>query len=67
MRAHAAFDAIWKTGLMSRTEAYQWLADRMYKTEVHIAELDVPDCQTVIKIVQDAYPNLRPIPNRNLR
>jgi hypothetical protein len=29
MAAHEAFDPLWRTGGMTRRDAYQWLADQM--------------------------------------
>lgn len=29
MAAHSSFDTIWKSGWMSRSRAYQWLADEL--------------------------------------
>lgn len=41
--AHRAFDPIWKSGALSRTRAYAWLAGRMGLTrkECHIAFFDL--------------------------
>jgi hypothetical protein len=49
-KAHWAFDKLWKDGYMKRKEAYQQLADRMGKTEVHIGEMDEEQCAEVVKI-----------------
>jgi hypothetical protein len=51
IRAHAAFDPIWKSGEMRRPEAYLWLTRAMgLKRQVHIAELDEADCGRVITL-----------------
>ena len=50
MRAHAAFDAIWKSGAMPRAKAYGWLSKQMGLERIHIAELDVAGCRRVIEI-----------------
>ena len=48
--AHRQFDPIWKSGLMSRKEAYRWLADmlRIPIDECHIGMFDIKMCQKVI-------------------
>jgi hypothetical protein len=37
-QAHEAFDVFWNTGLMSRSEAYLWLADKL---EIEISECHI--------------------------
>lgn len=50
--AHAAFDPLWKTRTMPRTEAYKWLADRMGLTpgETHISWMDAATARRVVEI-----------------
>ena len=50
--AHRQFDPIWKSGLMSRREAYKWLADMLNISldECHIGMFDVKMCQKVIHL-----------------
>lgn len=50
--AHRQFDPIWKSGLMSRKEAYKWLADMLMipNEECHIGMFDVKMCQKVIQL-----------------
>lgn len=50
--AHAAFDPIWKDGVMSRKEAYAWLANELNipVLECHMGEFDCQQCATVVKI-----------------
>jgi len=50
MRAHAAFDPIWKSGRMSRVDAYRWLARRMESEEIHIGEQDIGGCSRIVVI-----------------
>ena len=56
IRAHAAFDDLWKSGKMKRGEAYVWLAKEMSihincsYFQIHIGELGIEDCQKVIRI-----------------
>jgi ssDNA-binding Zn-finger/Zn-ribbon topoisomerase 1 len=51
MRAHEIFDQLWKTGKMSRDDAYKWLAQKlgMTKETAHIGRFDVKTCERVIK------------------
>lgn len=58
MRAHAAFDPLWKTKRMSRARAYAWLAEAMERREVHMGEMDVWECELVIRLVRQHYPDL---------
>ena len=48
--AHLAFDPIWKTKIMIRTEAYYWLAKQLgiKPTQCHIGEFDIEQCKKVI-------------------
>lgn len=50
MSAHTAFDPIWKTGLMTRSGAYAWLAKmmRMNPEDCHIGMFDVDQCKLVV-------------------
>ncbi len=52
MRAHAAFDPIWRIGGKSRSDAYQWLADGMGmdKKETHIGMFNEEQCRKVIEL-----------------
>jgi hypothetical protein len=54
MRAHDAFDRLWKAGVMKRDEAYAWLK-RELKSEkaVHMAELTTEQCLQVEKVSLD--------------
>ena len=51
MEAHAAFDHIWKSRYMSRSDAYRWLKDALGSIQpVHIGEMDVDDCRRVVEV-----------------
>lgn len=54
--AHAAFDPIWKSGHLSRTQAYEWLAQQMGLPvhRCHIGYFDVDQCRKV-EAISDAY------------
>lgn len=50
MKAHAAFDPLWKLGTKSRSQAYAWLAEQLNiaPQNCHIGMFDVAQCvQTV--------------------
>jgi hypothetical protein len=53
-KAHADFDPLWKSGPMSRQQAYAWLASKMGMTarECHIGEFDVNQCGRVVQIME---------------
>lgn len=57
VRAHNAFDPLWKSGDMSRTNAYSWLADKMGidKSKCHIGMFDVEQCKEVVRIMNEFY------------
>ena len=50
--AHRAFDPIWKTKAMKRSDAYKVLAAemRIQPSECHIGMLDIAQCKQVIAI-----------------
>lgn len=50
--AHKQFDPIWKSGLMSRKEAYVWLSSVLHipLEECHIGLFDIKMCQRVIHL-----------------
>lgn len=51
MKAHGAFDAIWKGGGMKRGQAYAWLRTKMGLEEdaCHIGMFSVEQCEEVIR------------------
>lgn len=55
-QAHEQFDLLWKTGRMSRSSAYNWLAQKMNKPaeKTHIAMFGVDDCKRVIELCEKA-------------
>jgi hypothetical protein len=52
MAAHAVFDPLWKSGRMSRKEAYSMLSEKMSipKDQAHIGMFDVDQCRAVVNI-----------------
>lgn len=51
--AHEAFDPLWRSGEMTRREAYAWLAEQLgiKGSLCHIGEFDVAQCQAVTEAV----------------
>lgn len=54
IRAHEWLDRLWEEGSWSKTEAYQWLADRLSVPleQCRIALFDVKKCDDVVVIVR---------------
>ena len=55
IRAHEAFDRLWKCGGMRRAQAYRWLQKRLHMTsaEAHIGRFTVELCEAVIAAVTE--------------
>ena len=53
--AHHVFDKLWKRKLMSRTDAYKMLAQKLGISEkvCHIGMFDVDTCKRVIALARD--------------
>lgn len=53
VRAHAAFDGLWKGGGMKRKDAYSWLQEAMGLTrdEAHIGNFDAAQCERLVELV----------------
>ena len=51
--AHEVFDALWKDGRMTRSEAYAWMGEVMGlgPDEAHIGRFDKATCTRLIKAV----------------
>jgi hypothetical protein len=58
--AHLTFDRLWKSGCMSRSKAYAWLANEMglSRNDAHIAKFNYEQCQQVEKAARDFMPHL---------
>lgn len=54
MRAHEAFDPLWRGGAMKRKEAYAWLREAMglKESECHIGMFNEAQCQEVVRLCQ---------------
>lgn len=55
--AHAAFDPLWKSGRMSRKEAYIWLAGAIGVSHAncHIGMFDIDACKAVKAAVEQLH------------
>jgi hypothetical protein len=53
--AHAAFDPLWRSREMTRTEAYAWMAREIGISDanMHIGMLDVDGCNAVIAVIKN--------------
>ena len=54
MEAHRVFDALWKSGHMTRTGAYRWLAGELHlrPDRAHIGGFEMDQCQKVIELCE---------------
>ena len=54
MEAHRVFDALWKSGRMTRTGAYRWLAGELHlrPDRAHIGGVEMDQCQKVIELCE---------------
>ena len=52
IKAHAAFDPLWKSGNMTRPDAYKWLAGELGISveDCHIGHFDIRQCKRVIEV-----------------
>jgi hypothetical protein len=53
VRAHEAFDPLWRSGELTRTDAYAWLAEQLGLSAVdcHIGMFDLDGCEAVCNAV----------------
>lgn len=53
MLAHEALDPLWRSGQMSRSAVYGWLANQLNISadRCHIGQFDVATCQRVVNLV----------------
>ncbi len=54
MDAHAALDPLWRSGELTRSQAYEWLAGALgiNSEECHIGMFDLEQCGAVVRAVQ---------------
>lgn len=56
-KAHSAFDPLWKSGLMTRKEAYEWLSITLHiaQEDCHIGMFDVRTCERVVEVCRKQH------------
>lgn len=61
--AHDSFDALWKSKLMKRQAAYEWLAKRLGipKSKCHIGNFDTDTCEKVVILSENHLVSVREI------
>lgn len=54
IKAHAAFDPLWQTGLTTRKKAYKLMSEvlELSEEEAHIGKLDVDQCKRLVKAME---------------
>lgn len=57
IQAHRAFDWIWKSGLMTKWQAYKWMQSKLGLSDkqAHIAKFSEYMCDRLIVICNEAY------------
>lgn len=52
-KAHACFDPLWRSGEMTRKEAYTWLSEQLNinKDDCHIGMFNEEQCEAVVQVV----------------
>ena len=50
IQAHRAFDRLWRSGLMTKKEAYQWMQTEfgLHEEQAHIAQFGAYMCERLI-------------------
>lgn len=60
MRAHAAFDPLWRDGALTRGEAYRLLTERLGKSrQVHIGWASEAECEHIVRVAVALRQELR--------
>jgi len=57
IKAHAFFDPLWKSGKMTRQQAYEWLKEKLGQ-EIHIGEADIETCKSVVGVLKVEEPTV---------
>jgi len=58
IRAHDAFDVLWRRGYMSRPAAYAWLSREMGVDEAHMKTMGCEECERVVELVEELLRDL---------
>ena len=53
LRAHDAFDRLWRSGRVDRSTAYRWLSAHMGVRSAHIGRMNVEQCRKVIRLCSE--------------
>lgn len=58
IQAHAAFNRLWESGLMSKRQAYLWLQAKLglSEQEAHIGKFSMFRCEQVIQLCGSFFP-----------
>lgn len=53
--AHTAFDSLWKSGKITRGNAYKWLSEvlGLPPIETHIGKFDLQRCEQVLQVCEE--------------
>ena len=56
MKAHEAFDPLWCSGKMTRTQAYTWLSEKLGIAfhKCHIGMFDLAMCERVVNVIKES-------------
>ena len=57
VQAHAAFDRLWQSGLMTKRQAYLWLRAKLDlpEQEAHIGKFSILRCELVIQLCETRF------------
>lgn len=57
VQAHAAFDRLWQSGLMTKRQAYLWLRAKLNlpEQEAHIGKFSILRCELVIQLCETCF------------
>lgn len=61
IQAHKAFDWLWKSGLMTKRQAYKWMQAKLALSEdqAHIAKYSEYMCDVLIALCEQTYTNIK--------
>lgn len=62
IEAHKVFDKMWKSGLMTKWQAYRWMQSKfaLNDNQAHIAKFSEYMCDQLISACNQVYENLNP-------
>lgn len=65
IKAHSAFDTLWKSKEFTRTEAYKLLSLRMNMENLHIGNCNIAQCKDIIYFSNQAMQDMKDL-NKHL-